>query len=192
MAGDVGRRDEKRADLNGKVAVVAPNGKQISVASPAGGRGEEPAKQEITIGDKTTVIYNTVQVDGTKPTEGYHVQVWFAEGSKDTAAKVVFIGTPPERWTTIAGKVMELSAIGKDGMTIEIEQPAVARGEDAKRMKIKIPTTAKVSYSGVGPNEAKPAVGFDVQIRLKDDSNDTAAQATFFKASPNPERKRDR
>jgi RNA polymerase sigma factor (sigma-70 family) len=188
---DVERRDEKQADLNVKVVAVAPNAKQITVAAQVG-RGEEPTKQEITIGDKALVKYNWIGFDGTKPTEGYRVQIWFAQGSKDTAAKVVFTGTPPERWATIAGKVMELSAIGKDGMTIEIEQPAVARGEDARRMKIKIPATAKVSYSGVGPNEAKPAVGFDVQVRLKDDSNDTAAQATFFKASPNPERRRER
>ena len=192
MAGDVGRRDreEKRPDLNGKVAVVAPNARQITVESLAGGRGEEPTRKEITIGDKTSVVYNNVQADGTKPTEGYHVQIWFAEGSKDTAAKVVFSGNVPERWISLSGKVIEVAAIGKEGMTIEIEQPAQARGDEPKRTKIKIPATAKVSYSGVGPNEAKPTVGFDVQIRLKDDSNDTATQVTFQKPGPGQERGR--
>jgi RNA polymerase sigma factor (sigma-70 family) len=190
MAGDVGRRDEKRPDLSGQVAAVTSNGKQITVASHAQGRGEEPTKQEITIGDNASVIYNAIQVDGTKPTVGYRVQIWFAEGSKDAAAKVVFIGTVRERWTYITAKVVEVSALGKDGMTIAIEQPAGARGEEPKRTKIVIPASAKVFFSRVGPDEAKPSVGLLVQIRLKNDSNDTAAQATFFKLAPQDERGR--
>jgi hypothetical protein len=190
-AGEPGRRDDKRLDLNGKVVAVAPNAKQITIASPAG-RGEEPTKQEIAINDKTSVIYNNVGLDGTKLTEGYQAQVWLADGSKDTAAKVVLTGAVAERWTTITGKVMEVSAISKDGMTVAIEHQAVARGEEPKKMKIKIPAAAKVTFSGVGPDEAKPTVGFDVQIRLLDNSTDTAALATFFKSTPRPERGRDR
>jgi hypothetical protein len=186
MAGDVGRRDGKQPDFGGKVVAVGANGKSLTFES-RGGRGEEPKKEEIKLEDKTSIIYNNVGTDGTKLTEGYQAQVWLADGSKDTAAKVVLTGTVPERWTTISGKVTEISAVGKDGITIVVEQPAANRGEEPTKTKITIPAIAKVSYSGVGPNEAKPTVGFDIQVRLKDNSNDTAASATFMKSGPRQE-----
>jgi hypothetical protein len=161
------------------------------VATPVG-RGPPQTEQVITIGDKTPVIYNRVQLDGTKPTEGYLAQIWFEEGSKKTAIKVVFVGMERDRWTYLTGKVKEVTSVGKEGMTIEIEQPADQRGDEPKRTKIKIPVAAKVFFSGVGPGEAKPTQGMNVQIRLKDDSTDTAAQATFFKSQPQTERRRER
>jgi RNA polymerase sigma factor (sigma-70 family) len=180
QAGDVGRRDEKRPDLYGKVVSVSPNGKQFTVTT-AIRRGAGNATREVTIGDKTQVIYSQVQVDGTKPTEGYQANVWYAEGSQDTAAKVVFIGTAHDGWEFITGRVKEVSEKDKDGMTIEIELPGDREGLGQKRTKIKIPASAKVFFSQVGPNEAKATVGLEVQVRLKENSTDTAAQAVFFK-----------
>jgi len=202
-AGDAGRPPDKARDtrfppdlnkpaITGTVVAVSADGKTLTVESP-GGRNVEPKnRQEIKIGDKTSLIYNKVVLDGTKPTEGYGVWVWLAEGSKDTAAKLGFTGTPPpESGTVIKGKVVEVSAIGKEGITISIEQSG-ARGEEPKRTKVKIPTTAKVAFNGVGPDEAKPTVGYSVTLRIRDGSTDTAKQVNFFKAAPVEERKRER
>ena len=91
----------------------------------------------------------------------------------------------------IKGKVVEVSANGKEGMTISIEQPG-AKGEEPKRTKVKIPATVKVAFNGVGPDEAKPTVGYDVTLRIRDGSTDTAKRVTFIKTPPVEERKRER
>ena len=95
----------------------------------------------------------------------------------------------PERWTAVTGKVVEITAIEKDGFTVVLEQPAAVRGEEATRRKIKIPST-KTAYYGVGPDEAKPTVGDGAHIRLRDGSTDTAAHADFFKSTPESEKGR--
>jgi hypothetical protein len=203
-AGDAGRPPDKARDtrfppdlnkqpaITGTVVAVSADGKTLTVESPGGRNAEPKNRQEIKVSDKTSLIYNNVLLDGTKPTVGYGVWVWLVEGSKDTAMKLGFTGTlPPEPGTVIKGKVVEVSAVGKEGMTISIEQSG-ARGEEPKRTKVKIPTTAKVAFNGVGPDEAKPTVGYSVTLRIRDGSTDTAKQVNFFKAAPVEERKRER
>ena len=79
-AGGAGRRDEKRPELSGRV-VAAVEGKSITVAIPAG-RGEEPTRHEIKLGNKTAVIFNNVVADGTKIIEGYSASVWLEDGAR--------------------------------------------------------------------------------------------------------------
>jgi RNA polymerase sigma factor (sigma-70 family) len=178
--GEPGRRDEKRPDTMGKVTKT--DGKTLVIEAPAG-RGEEPTKTTITLDDKTTMLFNNVPADGAKIVPDMQAHVWLTEGSKDTAAKVIFVGTVPERWATVSGKVADVLETDMAGMMIVIEQPLAARGEEPKRTKIKLTDKTRVVFFGVGPGEAKPAVGMDVVVRLLDGSTDTAAQATFGKAA---------
>ncbi len=174
-----GRRDEKRPGILGKVVGVADEGKKITLEVPAAVRGEEPTKVVVRVTDKSVVVFHNVGLDGAKPAEGQQAQVWLADNSKDTAAKIVLIATPPERWTTVASKVV---AVGKDGSSVTIEQPATARGEEPTRTEIKLTKTTTIAYFGVGPDEAKLAEGLHASVRLLDGSKDTASQVIFSKA----------
>ena len=71
-------------------------------------------------------------------------------------------------------------AVAKDGSSVTLEQPA-GRGEDAKRVEVKITVNTRVSFSEVGPNEAKIVEGLFARARLADGSADTAAQIGFGK-----------
>lgn len=193
MVREVGQpQDAKRPEITGKVAAVSADGKTLTIESVDGRNVEPKNRQEIIINDKTAMFYNKVGLDGAKPTKGYSIWVWLAEGSKDTAAKIGFTGaTPQEPGTVITGKVVEVSGAGKEGITISIEQPAKAKGEEPKRTKVKIPAAVKFTFNGVGPDEAKPTVGYYVTVRLRDGSTDTATKVMFSKAVPAEERKRE-
>jgi RNA polymerase sigma factor (sigma-70 family) len=171
-------RDEKRPDVMGRV--VSADGKKLVVeVPPLRGRDEGPTKSTFTLADTTTVIYHNVPADGAKPAPGMQAQVWLADGSKDTAAKVYLSGTVPERWKTINGKVL---AVAKDGSSITVEgPPPMVRGEEPKRIEIKLTAKTKLAFFGVGPGEAKLAEGLMAQVRLLDGSADTASQVTFGK-----------
>ena len=177
--GDPGRRDEKRPDMFGKVTRVSDDGKSITVEVPPKERGGEATQMTVKIGDKATAAFHNVPADGAKAAAGMQAQVWLADGEKETAAKVAFIGTVPERWVVVAGKVV---TVAKDGSSITVEQPSTVRGEEPKRTEIKLNAKTKVAYFGVGAGEAKPVEGLNASVRLLDGATDTAAQVTFGKA----------
>jgi hypothetical protein len=105
-------------------------------------------------------------------------EVWLAEGSKDKVVKARFTGTAPERWKTVAGKVV---AVAKGGRSFTVEAPVTVRGEEPKRTEVKLTDKTKVAFSGIGTGEAKVAEGLAVTVRLLDGSADTASQALFHK-----------
>ncbi len=179
-AGEPGRRDEKRPDAAGKVVRAAADGSTLVIEIPPTERGGEATRMTVKIGDKATTVFNNVPTDGAKIAAGLVAQVWLLAGEKEAAAKVVFTGTVPERWTTIAGKVV---AVAKDGSSITVEGQAKVRGEEAKRVEVKLTAKTKVAYFGVGAGEAKPAEGLMASIRFLDGSADTAAHVTFTKGA---------
>lgn len=166
-------RPETRISVFGKL--ISGDDKSLTIES--GGRGEEPMKRTVKISDKSEVRYFNVIVGGAKPTEGMQAQVWF-EGANETAAIVTLTGTPPQRWTTIRARVKSAAA---DGSTVTVVEPPMQRGEEPKETTIKLTKETKLSFSNVGPNEAKPTADFYSMIRLVDDSKDTAAEVSFFK-----------
>ncbi len=169
-------RNEKRPDVMGKV--TRTDGKKLVIEGPPAERGGEPVRTTVAIDDKAAVVFHNVPTDGAKLAAGMQAQVWLAEGSKDTAAKVFVTGTVPERWTTVTGKVV---AVGKDAKSVTLEQPPTVRGEDGKRVEVKLTEKTKFAFFGVGLGEAKIAEGMMGQLRLLDGSTDTASHATFGK-----------
>jgi RNA polymerase sigma factor (sigma-70 family) len=165
---------DKAPDTTGKIVGVAKDGKTFSVGVPSRGRGEEVDKREFKIDDKTDFSYRTVGPDGDKPTEGDVVQVWLMDGSKDTAAKVVLIGTPKEREVVVSGKVV---GIAKDGKGMTLETRPAGRGEAGSTVEIKFTDKTSVVYQGVGPDGAKLTDGYYAQVWLEEGSKDTAYQA---------------
>ncbi|HYT93105.1 MAG TPA: RNA polymerase sigma factor [Gemmataceae bacterium] len=172
------QRGDRRPDLVSRVVAVAKDGKTITLEQPATARGEEPKQIDVKLSEKTSVIYHNVGPGGTKLGTGLRAHVWLEDGAKDSAAKVSVIGVVPERWATVGGKVIGIS---KDGNTLTLEQPAQARGEEGKHVEVKITADTRITYSRVGPDEAKLTLGYYAQARLLDDSKDTAAQLTLTK-----------
>jgi hypothetical protein len=86
---------------------------------------------------------------------------------------------------TVSGKVVSVSP---DGATITLEQPSAVRGQEPKRVEMKLATQTRFVYSNVGPDGARPTVGYLAQLRLIDGSKDTPSHATFEK--PGVERER--
>jgi hypothetical protein len=179
-AADERRRDEKRPDVMGKV--TRSDGKTLVIEAPVG-RGAEPTRTTITIGDKTALVFNNVPEGGAKIAEGIQAHVWLADGSKDMAAKVGLVGTVPERWTTVSGKVVSVVHT-KAGTSVTLEQPPTVRGEEPKRMTVHLPHKTKFAFFGVGPDEAKIVEGMMAQARLLEGSSDTASEITLIKPAP--------
>lgn len=172
------RRDEKGPDITGKVVAAAKDGSAVTLEQPPANRGDEPVKIEIKLNAKTTIGFNNVIIGGASIEAGQQAQIWLADGSKDTAARAGFTSTIPERYTTVTGKVV---AVAKDGSSVTLEQPSQERGEDVKRVEVKITVNTRVSFSEVGPNEAKIVEGLVARARMIDGSADTAAQIGFGK-----------
>lgn len=172
-------RGGKEADIIGRVVSASNDGKTVTLATPPANRGDEPVKTEFKLGDKATVVYHNVGPDAAKMVEGMTARIWLAEDSKDTAAKASFNGIVRERGTMIGGKV---ASVAKDGKSITLEARPEARGEEPKKIEIKLTDKTKIVYFGVGPDEAKPAEGLFAQVRIDEDAKDTAVQVLFNKA----------
>jgi RNA polymerase sigma factor (sigma-70 family) len=86
----IGVVKEKWAPVGGKVVGVSKDGKTITLERRPQARGEEPGRLDVKLTDKTRIAYTNVGPGEAKPTEGYFAQVRLVEGSKDTAAGVLF------------------------------------------------------------------------------------------------------
>jgi len=175
-------RPRRAVDIAGKVIAVAKDSKSITLEQPPQARGEESKKVEVKLGDKTHIVYNGVGPDGTSLAEGNLVHVYLEEGSKDSAALVGVSGVIKERGTQVAGKVL---SVAKGGETITLEQPAQGRGEEPKKIDVKITPKTRIAFYGVGPDGAQPTEGYIAQVRMEDG---TALQVSFSK--PGGERRR--
>jgi hypothetical protein len=178
-------RGEGEPDLVGKV--VRAGDKAFALELPPTARGEEPKRVPVRIAERSVASFHNVGVDEAKIAVGLQARVWLAAGSEDTAARVAFTGTVPERWTVIPGKVVGVRQ-QKDGVVVIIEQPFPNRGQEPIRTDVLITPKTKTAYFGIGPGEAKPVDGLQASIRLLDGSKDTAGQATFWKPAPGRDR----
>ena len=169
-------RGEGRPDLAGRIVAVARDGRAITLqVHVPRSRTEEPSQFEIQVADRATVVYHQVGVDGARLAVGLQAQVWLEDGSRETARKVKLTGTPREKWPLLVGKVVGVSA---DGTVVTLEQPAVIRGEPPRKTAIKLTAKTWLSFSGVGPGEARPTEGQTAQVRLEERSNE-AVEASF-------------
>jgi hypothetical protein len=78
--------------------------------------------------------------------------------------------------TTLAAKV---TGVSPDGKTITLEFPPERRGEDARKVEVRITEQTEVTYDGVGANGARPTAGYHARVSLQPGSNDTAARVRF-------------
>ena len=167
-----GRRDT-RADVSGKIVAVTRDGKALTVETQPAGRGSAAKTIAVTIGDKAQLSYLNVGTDGAKPAEGYQIDAWLEEGSKDSAAQATIHGTANARSgpALLTGKVAAVSADGKE---INLERPATTRGGPAEKIVVHISDRTRIAYFDVGPDGAKPTVGYQVQVRQDEGSKDAS------------------
>jgi hypothetical protein len=164
----------KPADLSGKVVGVSGNGKVLTV-QPSPMKGEGAAKTEIKLTDATKESYHGVAADGARPAEGHSVQVWLAEGSRDTADRVRFSRDDPR--TRVDATIVAVSA---DGSQFTVAVPTGGKGSEPAKREIK--TTAKTTllFFNVGLGGAKLTAGYQVQGWLVEGSEDTAEELLAF------------
>jgi RNA polymerase sigma factor (sigma-70 family) len=166
---DSRRGDVKAPDVSGAVVAVARDGKSITVEIPTRGRGDGPEakKVEIKLSDKSDVVFHHVAANGAKPTEGYGVQVWLADGSKDLAAIVNFHGAENFRGPDLAGQVVDVAKDGK-GITLEVPQLRGGRGAEGKKFTLQFNDKTVLAYSAVQKGEARLAEGLAAEVWLED------------------------
>ena len=162
----------KEPDRNGKVVHAAADGKAITLEVPGKERGDEPTKTEVKIDDKTKVTYVRVGPDGAKPAADYLAQVWLADGSQDTAAKVVLTGPPTEKREIAWGRVAGVK--DGQGITLEVAGARSRRDEEPAKREIRFTDKTIIVYQGVGLDGAKPTEGYFAQVWLENGSKDAA------------------
>ncbi len=167
--------------LAGKVVAVAADGKAITVEVARRGDGrkpeEAPQKHEIKLTDKTEILFSDVGPGGAKLAPGMQAQVWTADGSKDTAARVSLTGTvstrlPPDH----IGRVTDVSA---DGKTITLAKRSAERPEQT--FDVRVSDKADLRYSFIAPGGTKPTAGYRAEVWLKEGK-------IYFTGDQTPER----
>ena len=171
------RRDEKGPDVTGRAVAAAKDGSAVTVEVPSRKRGDDTETIEIKL-TGTAIGFHNVVLGGAQIEAGQRVQIWLADGSKDTAGRAAFSSVIPDRYTIVVGKVV---AVARDGGSVTLEQPSRDRGEEAKRVEVKITVNTQISFGEIGPNEARIVEGLMARARLVDGSADTAAQIGFGK-----------
>src|SRR5262249_47885843 len=82
----------------------------------------------------------------------------------------------PKNAADINGPVVAVSA---DGKRFTLELPSKVKGEEAKKIEIKIGDKTAITYFGVGTDGAKPTEGYAAAVWLEPGSADAAARVTF-------------
>lgn len=180
--------DRRGADLAGKVAAVAGNGKTITFKLEVRGRDDAGPSVDIQLTDKTQTLFTNIGTGGAKPTEGYRAEVWFTEGSKDTAARATFHGSA-ETFQRRARRARRAGAKGRrrrQGRVGFAGRQNADPGDGSARprrsgdqLKIKLTDKTSVSYFEVGLGGDRPTDGYMAQVWLADGSKDTAGKIRF-------------
>jgi RNA polymerase sigma factor (sigma-70 family) len=76
----------------------------------------------------------------------------------------------------VAGAVV---AVAKDGKSFTLTVPSRMRGEEPKKVSVKIEDKTSVTYFNVAPNGARPTAGYVAQVRLKESGKDEAVSVLF-------------
>jgi hypothetical protein len=173
-----------RGFLSGKVAGVSKDGKEITLELPPDRSGQ--ARQAVVkLTDKSVLTFAYTGKEGAKPSAGYLAEVWLEPDTSDVVARARFVNVDKEKAAQVNGKVV---AVGKDGFTLDV--PPQVRGEEGKKVEIKITVETDFSFSGVGPDEAKVAEGQGARVWLKEGTTDTAARVMIFKSGGRDGRER--
>jgi RNA polymerase sigma factor (sigma-70 family) len=167
------RPDGRLPSLSGRVVAVAADGKGMTLEVRP--RGEAARKVEVRLTDRVEATYDQVGPGGARPTTGYTARVWLKDGSADAAERVHYLGIDLTRRPALLGQV---TAVAADGKSFTL-RPQLGAEELVKPVEVKMTAQTQVTFSGVGPGGAKPAVGDTAQVSREAGSPDTAARVHF-------------
>jgi RNA polymerase sigma factor (sigma-70 family) len=158
------REARQRPDFMGILAAVSADGKTLTYIG--GVRGEEEKKVDITINDKTKIEWQGPLADpNNKFKAGDFVSVWFAEGSKNVAARI-----EAQRGASLGGRV---EALSNDGKTITVEG-FTNRGEEPKKVDVKLTDKSTITFVGAAKElGGKLKAGDVVSVWLQEGSPET-------------------
>lgn len=160
----------------GNVVAVAADGAAMTIQIPPSVRGVPPKTVAVRLAPQTEVLFSRVGPNGARPTEGYAAQVWWADGSKDVASKVLLLGNASDRqWQpepTVEMVVGRVVAPAPRGQGVILEVPA--RGQSVVKKEIRFNEKTVVVYNNVRPGGATPTEGYSAQVWLAAGSTDTA------------------
>jgi ferric-dicitrate binding protein FerR (iron transport regulator) len=166
-----------KPDVAGKVVAVAADGKSITVEQLPAKKNAPPMQRTLRLTEQTRLAYVNVPVRGEKPTIGYQVVAWLADGVQDTADAATFStkkAAAPK--PDLAGRV---TAVSSDGKTLTVELPPPKKGQPASTATIHINDKTKLKYGHVPIDGEKPAIGYHAVVWLAEGSKDTAAIVAF-------------
>jgi hypothetical protein len=166
-----GKAPYQKPSFGGTVVAVAPDGKSITVESPAGKPGAEPRRATFKLTDKTEYDYFNVDKSGERPAVGYSASVWLEDGSADTARRVR-LGL---KEVVLTGQV---AAVAADGKSFTLEVPAAKKDAGPNRVELRLAPHPKLVYQDV-PGEPKPTAGYFARVWLKPGSKDVASGVVF-------------
>src|SRR5204862_8043537 len=112
------------------------------------------------------------------------VQVWLAEGSRDTAARVRFSRNDPRK--SASGRITAVSA-GGERCTLEI--PPAGKGGKRTRHEITVLARTRLVFFNVGSGAARLTAGDHVRGWLEESSEDTAEELTVLRPENTADRK---
>src|SRR5262249_45697356 len=148
---------EQKVDCTGRIVGLSGGGKILTVEMfPP--KSKEPTLAQIRLTKATRESYHGVAADGARPAVGYLVQVWLAEGSQDTAARVRF--TRNDERKSLDGKIVAVSA---DGGRFTLEMPSGGKDGEATRREITVTASSRLVFFKVGPGRAKLTEGYHVR-----------------------------
>jgi RNA polymerase sigma factor (sigma-70 family) len=174
---------EPKADRVGRIVGLSGDGTVLTVElHPTKGPG--PTRTEIRLTEATRESYHGVAANGANPAEGDLVQVWLAEGSADTAARVRFVRPDPRR--SIDGRI---AAVSEDGSRVTVAvAPGVKDGEPVRR-DILITAQTDLVFANVGPGSARLTEGDRVRGWLAEGSEDLADELLVSRSEKIDDRK---
>lgn len=167
---------EQKVHRSGSIVGLSGDGKVLTVEiSPT--KGAEPTTTEIKLTDATRESYHGVVVDGAKPVVGYLVQVWLAEGSQDTAARVRLSRSDPRK--SLDARILSVSA---DGARLTVEMLPWGKGGEPTMREVHVTANTRLVFTNVGPDGARLTAGDHVRGWLVPRSEDCADELTVSRS----------
>jgi len=160
----------RQADVAGKVTHISADGSRFSIETAGVGKGSDAVTNDVRLTPASSVFFSAVTTGGAKLQEGYEAQVWLDENARENAAIVRLSGHEAAAKKGNDGKNVDASgrivAVSADGKTITLETKATVKNQPAPRSDVKLADSTRLIYSGVGPDGAKPAEGYQAEAWL--------------------------
>jgi RNA polymerase sigma factor (sigma-70 family) len=174
----------KGTDIAGPVVAVGDGGKSFTIEAQSKNKGEPGQRVEVRIGTLTATTYFSVPAGGAKPTEGYNAQVWkSADAKNEFAASIQFSAGKKDGFKGAPAIQPELNgtvvAVADGGKQITVEVHSKVKGEQPTRTDIRLTDKTETTFSGVGPDGAKPEQGQTAQVWLEGGTKDSAIRIYF-------------